>query len=566
MTGGDDSTRHAPRRHSGSAWPFLTGRARSTGHRDIVLPAILSGTPFAGKLSSLVGSGQHSYAEMPGEAVICKLAGPGSGQWTAGLYAVFRRYRPRAADFGVGGDEPLLDGSSRPIAMTEGLLIEGPRLPDLTTADMAAAHAEVLPAFQRFWHEEGQFARACSRPLELTNRGAPLPVRDMHGKPVPPGSLLAGPPPATNPPDPPGVPPAPDPPVPVPGKARRRRWPAAVAGGAAGVAVTVAVISAIIPRPEASWKVVQETAPGTTLTAVTEAGPGSVWVGGWHQSGGTTVPVAERRNGRHWIQAPFPPGTRGRVTLLQAGPSGGAWAVVSRGQDSPATLFQSAGRSWTARPPEVPPGTSAMTAGQDGVWLFSQRPGLDALYYSGRLAVPVPVPEPATGITSTATASAGDGWAAGALPGQQPVIYQWSGAGWTTVRPPLLGPAPRGAVDSIVAVCVVPGHGLWVAGNDTGSRRTVPDIQQYDGTAWRRVPLSASWKITAAAPDGTGALWLAAAPAASQGNSRIFRYSGGTFTSARISGPPVTAFAAGSGTSEAWAVSAHTVFSYTSGT
>src|SRR5215469_7885736 len=108
-------------------WPFLTGRARAAGHRDIVVPGFLAGTALAGELVTIVGTGVTPDKASPDEAFVQQLTGPPAGLAATGaLCAVFRRYRPRKSDFGLGGEEPLLDGSSRRFAVTEGFIVESP--------------------------------------------------------------------------------------------------------------------------------------------------------------------------------------------------------------------------------------------------------------------------------------------------------------------------------------------------------------------------------------------------------------------------------------------------------
>jgi hypothetical protein len=151
-------------------WPFLVGRTRTAGHREVVVPALLADTPFGRAIALAAGA-----EETPdGHAVLREIRGPRSGP----LCMVFRVFQPRQSDFDLGGDQPLLDGSGRPIVMSEGFFVERSARQCVAAQfgrdDLADAHAAVIPAYQRFWRDEDSYSVILSQPITVAGRGEPL--------------------------------------------------------------------------------------------------------------------------------------------------------------------------------------------------------------------------------------------------------------------------------------------------------------------------------------------------------------------------------------------------------
>jgi hypothetical protein len=136
-----------------AGWPFLISRARISGHREVVIPQFMVGTPLAEILPQAAGAEETSA----GHAVVREVNYPGIGP----LSVVFRVFRATSADFGLGAEGSLLDSSSRPILAIEGLVIrQSARACEragLSQTDLDQAHKAVVPSYQRFWREDRQY-------------------------------------------------------------------------------------------------------------------------------------------------------------------------------------------------------------------------------------------------------------------------------------------------------------------------------------------------------------------------------------------------------------------------
>jgi hypothetical protein len=148
----------------------LVSRTRAAGHREVVIPDFMSGTSLEQVLSLVAGADETAA----GHAVLREIRGPDLGP----LSVVFRVFRPVQSDYGLGSDRPLLDGSSRPILAAEGLVIQRSaracEASGLTRADLEHAHITVVPAYQRFWHEENEYRTQTSRPIKVGASGTQL--------------------------------------------------------------------------------------------------------------------------------------------------------------------------------------------------------------------------------------------------------------------------------------------------------------------------------------------------------------------------------------------------------
>jgi hypothetical protein len=150
-----------------SAWPFLISRARVSGHREVVIPKFMEDTPLAEILPQVAGADETPA----GHAIVREIHYPGVGP----LSAVFRVFRATQAEFGLGTDGLLLDGSSRPILAVEGLVIrESARACEragLSQADIDRAHQVVVPSYQRFWQEDQGYPTQTSVQIKAATPG-----------------------------------------------------------------------------------------------------------------------------------------------------------------------------------------------------------------------------------------------------------------------------------------------------------------------------------------------------------------------------------------------------------
>jgi hypothetical protein len=145
------------------AWPFLIGRTRDHGQRVVVAPGFMTEPSDVVALGDATGRSPASFDA----AVVREVAGLSAGPATA----VFRSYLPRASQFGLGDEDMLLDGSGRPIKLTEGLVLRVPetqaRKAVITPADLDRAHDAVTGAYQEYWSDGGSFTRRQSAPFTV---------------------------------------------------------------------------------------------------------------------------------------------------------------------------------------------------------------------------------------------------------------------------------------------------------------------------------------------------------------------------------------------------------------
>jgi hypothetical protein len=422
-------------------WPFLTGRARNCGHRTVVVPRFLAGTALANDLAGHLGSGITATDEPPEWAFIQPLAAPlatatATATATRSLYAVFWRYTPQKADFGLG-DGPLLDNGHRAIVVTEGLIVEVPTgsalLPTLTDADMRAAHAAVIPAYQRFWQQDEDYHTTLSDAVTPA-LGTVLPARKLQGEQSPP------------------------PPAPLPGPgwswqdrssqrsansqaAPLRRAIAAVAGaaliaGAIGYALSRRGSPTIAATPAATSHSSRPSAPPMApgmMTVITTTGPGGTWATGTTVTG-STRPLIDRWNGKQWVPCTISPTVTGTVTQLRATSPRNAWALVFDAHASIPTVLSWNGTLWAkAASPGIANisglvltgGSPLVFSGQGKVTLYDSR--------SRRWATPGLL---AANVVSLDSMSAGPGdvvWALGTIRQSGaivPATWRLTKAGW----------------------------------------------------------------------------------------------------------------------------------------
>lgn len=163
------------------AWPFLIGRVRNAGNRVVVAPDFLLESHNDGVLHS-ISRGSDTHAD---EAVYDRLPDDG-------VVVISRVFEAHATDYDLAGedianDDVLRDRSSRPIRLTEGLVLRtesgGP--PRITTEDLLAAHRAVVPAYREFWFHEAEYR---PRPSTALSAGEPsgvaMPLTLRQGTPI----------------------------------------------------------------------------------------------------------------------------------------------------------------------------------------------------------------------------------------------------------------------------------------------------------------------------------------------------------------------------------------------
>jgi len=155
------------------AWPFLIGRTRNHGHRIIVIPEFMTDPVDAAALRDATGI----IAQTPDAPILREVQALALGP----VSVVYRSFLPRGCQYGLDGDDLLIDDHGRPIRLTEGLILRRPetgvRELGITQADLDRAHAEVTGAYQAFWSQEAAFVRHVSGPF-------PVSAASKHPGPV----------------------------------------------------------------------------------------------------------------------------------------------------------------------------------------------------------------------------------------------------------------------------------------------------------------------------------------------------------------------------------------------
>ena len=160
------------------AWPFLIGRTRNHGHRIIVIPEFMTDPVDAAALRDATGI----IAQTPDAPILREVQALALGP----VSVVYRSFLPRGFQYGLDGDDLLIDDHGRPIRLTEGLILRQPetgvRELGITQADLDRAHAEVTGAYQAFWSQEAAFVRHVSGPFPVSAASKhPGPVISLHG-------------------------------------------------------------------------------------------------------------------------------------------------------------------------------------------------------------------------------------------------------------------------------------------------------------------------------------------------------------------------------------------------
>jgi len=226
-----------------------------------------------------------------------------------------------------------------------------------------------------------------------------------------------------------------------------------------------------------AWRVVKTPDPGghaarDGLTAVTATSPSSAWAVGEYAAGSTERALILRWNGRAWRQAasPNPGGTHGSVlnAITAVSPSS-IWAV---------------GEYWTA--------TAEKTM---------------VLHWGGRLWRQVASPNagggsPGSALAGIAFGSKSRAWAAGsyftASSVQQTLTEHWNGRRWRIVASP--DPGGPAQTNELVAIAAA-GPQAWAVGNASSGHTYFPLALRWNGTSWK--------VCTVSLPAGTvgGAFW-----------------------------------------------------------
>ncbi|MFD1543760.1 hypothetical protein [Nonomuraea guangzhouensis] len=315
----------------------------------------------------------------------------------------------------------------------------------------------------------------------------------------------------------------------------------AVALGAVGL-VTAGPAAAASP----GWAVLPTPNPGkgsNELSDVSGSSESDFWAVGKYEiePGGPVRPLALRWEGHSWqhVATPIPAGrSQGELAAVVAIAPGDAWAVgraATMGGDESGLIMRWRDGSWQLVPGpsagEGPPSrlNAVAAAGPDDVWAVGEtgRAGQTrplAMHWDGRAWSVVPVPEPPVGdavLSSVAVRSADEAWAVGYAPsavvghGVEPYVLRWNGTSWNRV------PVPNdGEVGLALADVAVGPRGEVVATGESRRRGADGDITRrpavlrYDGTAWRTIPVPASYQsadsyLNDVAISRKGKVWIA---------------------------------------------------------
>lgn len=244
----------------------------------------------------------------------------------------------------------------------------------------------------------------------------------------------------------------------------------------------------------------QQNASG--YSAVVALAPGDAWVFGGTNPGGSSSPVAEHWDGRHWRASPLPAGLSGFIVAAYASSPRNVWAVG----DGYALRWN--GTRWTeAKTWSTGQATSVVALGHRDDWLFgssgfSGEPGIGAWHYAGHSWTRV------TGIAAAiyraSAVSASDIWAITFSAGGGSVL-RYDGSDWDLV--------PAGAAlanTQLGDILAESASSVWVSGLSpaSGTDESVV-LAHWDGQGWTR--FTAPWPAQQAeriAPDGAGGIWI----------------------------------------------------------
>src|ERR1700730_13969924 len=149
------------------AWPFLVGLNNKLGYQTIVCPRFLSEAGLGLLLAETAGGDDSG----PDSATRREILGSTVGD----ISLVFRVIKAKARDYGLGGDEVLLDRSGRSIHLIEGFVVQGRKsVLQVSPYDLQLAHELVKGVYHDFWQAQTTFEEISLPPFELPaeDRGA----------------------------------------------------------------------------------------------------------------------------------------------------------------------------------------------------------------------------------------------------------------------------------------------------------------------------------------------------------------------------------------------------------
>ncbi|MET9533243.1 hypothetical protein ABZY02_22215 [Streptomyces sp. NPDC006649] len=300
------------------------------------------------------------------------------------------------------------------------------------------------------------------------------------------------------------------------GRALRRSGRLALAALTASLAMAAPALAAG-GAPRDGWHTWSPAGPehNEELRGVAARGPADAWAVGYRESGsGTSVPVAERFDGRAWRTVPLPaePANRSAypAALAAVGP-GDIWVVGVTAEDRIATprplAYHWNGHSWSSVPTLSTGGDALLQGaapdGAGGVWAVgvaydaqgAGRPLTEHWDGSSWRIVDAPHTagqgESLGGVTAVAP---DDVWAVGgggpATGASHPLTLHWDGRTWASVATP---PA-----DATLHAVSADAHGrLWAVGEQQGAATPAFTLRR-DGSTWHAVPADSG-------PNGKGA-------------------------------------------------------------
>lgn len=189
-----------------SMWPFLLARGFSVGHRAVMTPPILLGEDARGWLAEAI--------ERPPDRVVETWSLYRSAE--RNLTLCFRRL-PAGPEY--------VDESSRPVSITEGIVVEGLTNEIPSEPARAECHRVAQAVFGAFWEADNRFLPTISAP-ELDGRRLDTATLVSVFRPAP------------------IVPPRPQPQPPLVDTPKPRRWSCVVVLGLALMLVVVVIVVA----------------------------------------------------------------------------------------------------------------------------------------------------------------------------------------------------------------------------------------------------------------------------------------------------------------------------------
>jgi hypothetical protein len=225
-----------------------------------------------------------------------------------------------------------------------------------------------------------------------------------------------------------------------------------------------------------AWSVVPFPDAGVSKW-VSGSGPSDAWVVGLQEVDGALVTLAEHWDGSAWqvVPTPNPDGAHSSDTLagVSALAPDDAWAVGERyyyqSRRDEALIEHWDGTTWTVSSPPAELRrallTSVVARASDDVWAVGERGNIDFNTFT-------------------------------------PLVIHWDGFAWHVIPTP----DERKTASVFTSVTAVGTDHAWVLGHDFGG---APFADRWDGTAFQRVPVSASYFLRSVSGTPSGEVWFA---------------------------------------------------------